>query len=110
VLANWEAVRMVVGHTFTEGAVTPRFGGKVLLVDIGLARLYDEFSRLACLVIEKGRPYALHRGRRLDLPADSGPDMLRYLKAAAALDPQPSSLRGRIEQLEQKLAVSTPRP
>jgi hypothetical protein len=103
VLAKWQAVRMVVGHTFTDGAVTPRFGGKVLLVDIGLARLYDEFSRLACLVIEKGKPYALHRGRKLELPADSGPDLLRYLKAAAALDPQPSSLLGRIEKLEKQL-------
>ena len=104
VLAKWGAARMVVGHTFTDGAVTPRFGGKVLLVDIGLARLYDEFSRLACLVIEKGKPYALHRGQRLDLPTDSGPDLLRYLKAAAALDPQPSSLLGRIQKLEQQLA------
>lgn len=104
VLANWGAARMVVGHTFADGAVTPRFGGKVLLVDVGLARLYDEFSRLACLVIEKGKPYALHRGQRLDLPTDSGPDLLRYLKAAAALDPQPSSLLGRIQKLEQQLA------
>jgi Calcineurin-like phosphoesterase len=103
VLMNLKAERMVVGHTFTDGAITPRFGGKVLLIDIGLARIYDPLLRQACLVIEKGHPFVLHRGTRLELPTDEGNDMLRYLKAAAALDPpQSSSLRKRIAELESK--------
>ncbi|HSM76675.1 MAG TPA: metallophosphoesterase, partial [Bryobacteraceae bacterium] len=105
VLAKWQARRMVVGHTFADGAVTPRFGGKVLMVDVGLSRLYDQFSRLACLVIENGKPYALHRANRLELPTDSGPGLLRYLKEAAAIDPPPSSLLPRIAALEKQLAV-----
>jgi hypothetical protein len=80
--------------------VTPRFGGRVLLIDIGLARLYDSLGRMACLVIEKGEPYALHRGTMLELPKDSTTDMLRYLKQAAALDPTPSSLSKRIAAVE----------
>jgi hypothetical protein len=36
------------------------------------------------------------------LPKDDGPDMLRYLKRAAALDPQPSPLKERIAKLEAK--------
>jgi hypothetical protein len=103
VLANLKAARMVIGHTFTDGAITPRFGGKVLLIDIGLARIYDPLLRQACLVIENGRPFVLHRGSRLELPSDEGRDTLRYLKAAAALDPQPSSLGKRIAELELKL-------
>lgn len=101
VLKNYAVERIVLGHTFTDGAVTPRFGGRVLLIDIGLARLYDNLGRMACLVIENGKPYALHRGTRLELPTDSTTDMLRYLKQAAALDPTPSSLSKRIAAREQ---------
>jgi hypothetical protein len=75
----------------------------VLLIDIGLARLYDNLGRMACLLIEKGKPYALHRGIKLQLPQDSTTDMLRYLKQAAALDPTPSSLSKRIAALESKI-------
>ena len=86
VLKNHQVERIVIGHTFTDGAITPRFGGKVLLIDIGLARLYDSKLRQACLLIENHQPYALHRGKKLDLPSDTDSDMLRYLKQAAALD------------------------
>jgi hypothetical protein len=108
-LHQLKAERIVVSHTFTDGAITPRFDGKVLLIDIGLARIYDQFIRLACLVLENGKPYVLHNGSRLELPADGSPGaMLRYLKAASALDPQPSSLADRIARLETSLA-SNPR-
>jgi hypothetical protein len=103
VLRNYGVARIVIGHTFTDGAVTPRFGGSVLLIDIGLARLYDHLGRMACLVIEKGKPYALHRGTNLELPKDSTTDMLRYLQQASALDPTPSSLLKRIAQLQSTL-------
>jgi hypothetical protein len=107
VLKNFQAGRIVIGHTFADGAVTPRFGGKVLMIDVGLARLYDTFIRQSCLVIENGIPYALHRGTRLELPSDGGKDMLRYLQAAAALDPQPSSLEKRIALLQSRLATGS---
>jgi len=107
VLTNLKAERIVIGHTFADGAVTPRFGGKVLMIDVGLARLYDTFIRQACLVIEKGHPYALHRGTRLELPSKDAKDMLRYLQAAAALDPQPSSLEKRIAQLQSLLSTGS---
>jgi len=110
VLNGSHAARIVIGHTFTDGAVTPNFGGKIIMIDIGLARLYDQFTRLACLVIEHGKPYALHRGTRLELPADDGPDLLRYLKEAARLDPQPSALLARIQTLEKRLTAGTTAP
>jgi hypothetical protein len=103
VLKKLKVERIVIGHTFTDGAITPRFGGKVLLIDIGLSRIYDPLLRQESLVIENGKPFVLHRGTRLELPSDEGKDMLRYLKAAAALDPQPSSLLKRIADLESKL-------
>ncbi len=106
ILKNHAVARLVIGHTFTEGAVLPRFGGRVLQVDVGLARLYDPKLRMACLVIENGKPHALHRGKRLELPTDSGKDLLRYLKEAAALDPAPSPLGKRIVELQARLAAS----
>ncbi len=101
ILKNFDVDRIVIGHTSAEAAVTPRFGGKVLLVDVGLSRIYGTSGRVACLEIDNGEPFALHRGQKLELPKDEdGPEMLRYLRGAAALDPQPSPLDKQIEELE----------
>src|SRR5579864_7727483 len=103
---NFGVERMAIGHTYANAAITPRYEGKVILIDIGLSRVYDGVGKVGCLVIENGsKPYALHRGTRLELPADSSKDMLRYLKAAAALDPPPSPLLRRIGVLEGKLGT-----
>ncbi|HEY1339816.1 MAG TPA: metallophosphoesterase [Bryobacteraceae bacterium] len=99
-LKHFDVDRIVIGHTYADGAITPRFGGKVTLIDIGLSRIYDNIGKLGCLEIDHGQVYALHRGQRLYLPKDeNGPDMLRYLKQAAALDPQPSPLEERIRKI-----------
>ncbi|PYV37661.1 MAG: hypothetical protein DMG06_27480 [Acidobacteria bacterium] len=105
VLKNHQAERIVIGHTPTEGAILPRFGGKVLLIDVGLSRVFDSQPRMACLLIENGKPYALHRGEKLELPPDSGSGLLSYLKQAAALDPSPSPLEKRIAEVEARLPV-----
>jgi hypothetical protein len=88
VLASLGVRRIVIGHTVTAGAVLPRFGGKVILIDVGLSAVYG--GPPAALLIEDGRPFALHRGRKLALPVDG--NLLPYLEAAAALDPPPSPL------------------
>jgi hypothetical protein len=67
VLESLSARRIVVGHTVTEGAIVSRFGGKVVLADVGLSRVYDPAGRRACLVLEENRMYALHRGERVQL-------------------------------------------
>lgn len=87
-LARHGVTRLVIGHTVTPGAILPRFGGKVLMIDVGLSKIYG--GRPACLVLEDGRAFAQHRGTRLLLPPAA--DLLGYLKAAAALDPSPSPL------------------
>lgn len=92
--------RIVVGHSPTAGAILPRFGGKVLLADVGLSAAHG--GRSACVVIQGDQVSALHRGKRLALPAGSGAaDLVTYLKEAAALDPAPSPLLGAISALEQ---------
>ncbi len=104
VLKNYEVDRIAIGHTYTDGAVIPRFGGRVLQIDVGLSKVYDAAGRCACLEIEGGRVRALHRGRRIELPSDDRADLLRYLKEAAALDPAPSPLGRQIASLEEALA------
>ncbi len=100
-LKNFDVDRIVIGHTPAEAAVTPRFGGKVLLVDVGLSRVYGPSGRVACLEIDSGEPFALHRGQKLEIPKEEDPAaQLRYLRGAAALDPQPSPLNKQIEELE----------
>jgi len=105
VLENYGARRIVVGHTVTEGAVVPRFRAKVLLIDVGLSAVYG--ARRACLILEGGRAYALHRGKKLPLPLASGPVLIEYLKQAAALDPPPSPLHKLIGQIEAQNLVPT---
>jgi hypothetical protein len=89
-LERYQVKHIVIGHTPTAGAVLPRFGAKVLLIDVGLSEFYG--GPMACLIIEKTRFQALHRGTRLDLPVGKETDWSAYLKAAAALDPKPSPL------------------
>jgi hypothetical protein len=102
---NFGVERVVIGHTYAEAAITPRFGGRVIMIDIGLSRVYDGIGKMGCLVIEKGQAFVLHRGKRLELPADASKDLLRYLKAAAALDPPPSPLLKRIGELEARVGA-----
>lgn len=107
VLERYGVKRIVIGHTPLTGAVYPRFGGAVILADVGLASFYG--SRDAFLVIEDGTPFAVHRGTKLPLPA-SREDVLAYLKQAAALDPEPSPVLTRIKVLEASKPPEPPEP
>jgi hypothetical protein len=100
VLKNFDVNHIVIGHTPTVGTVIPRFGGRVLMIDVGLSAAYGK--RLACLVVEGGKLYTLHRGEKLPLPTGSGADLVEYLRKAAALDPPPSPILTLIESLEKQ--------
>ena len=108
VLLAHNAKRIVMGHTVTDGAVMTRFDGRAVFIDIGLGSYYGR--RMACLVIENGKPFALHRGRKISLPErDDAVRVLRYLKQAAEFDPAPSPLGRRIAAIEMSLqAVGGP--
>lgn len=64
-LKRWNADRIVVGHTPQRGPVKVRFGGKVLLADVGLSSTYG--GPRACVVIENGEASMLLEGRRVQL-------------------------------------------
>src|SRR5262245_9071817 len=102
VLKSYSVSRLVLGHTPTGGAVLPRFQGRVILIDVGLSKLYG--ATPACLISEGSKLYALHRGQQLELP--TAPDGLTaYLKAAAALDPPPSPLQKLIQSISSGLQL-----
>jgi hypothetical protein len=66
VLRRWGVRRMVVGHMPQKGRVTPIYGGKVLLADVGLSSLYS--GARACVVIERGQAVMLLEDKIVQLP------------------------------------------
>ncbi len=95
--------RIVISHVTTQGAIVPRFKGRVLMIDVGISKSYG--GRLACLLIERNKVFAIHRGEKLEIPSDSGEGLLRYLKDAARLDPIPSPLEEIILALQERLTT-----
>jgi hypothetical protein len=96
-LAYYDADSIVIAHTPTPGTVIPRFGGRVFMIDVGIAKHYG--SRRANLVIEEDVPYVVHRGRKIALPANTSA-LKDYLKQSSLLDPPPSPLLKTIKKLE----------
>ncbi|MFK7956810.1 MAG: metallophosphoesterase [Lysobacterales bacterium] len=98
-LAFYGVKRIVIAHTPVVRTILPRFSGKVILADVGLAAYYG--GARASLVIDDTGPYALLAGERVDLPAkDQGVDALvAYLRAAAAQMPDPSGTLQYIDRL-----------
>jgi len=96
VLAAFGVSHIVIGHTITPGAILPRHGGKVIMIDVGMSAAYG--GPAAALIVEGTEVFALHRGHRLPLPLEGG--VVDYLQRAAALDPPASRLRQYLETLE----------
>ncbi|SPE30957.1 Metallophosphoesterase [Candidatus Sulfopaludibacter sp. SbA6] len=100
VLAAYGVKRIVIGHTPTAGAVIPRFGGKVVQIDVGLSAAYG--SHRACLLEEGDKLYAIHRGEKIPLPGNA--DILSYLKKVLSLEPAGSLLAKYVAEVEAGLA------
>lgn len=96
VLARYGASRMVVGHTPTQGVVWPRFGGRVILNDTGIADYYG--GHAAFLEISPAGAVAHYPGGALPLPGD-GADRLDYLAGVVELEPANAPLRSRLEKM-----------
>jgi hypothetical protein len=103
VLAAYGVKRIVVSHTVTTGAIMPRFDGKVVLIDTGLTSMYG--GHRACLVLENGVPFAIHRGQKMSLPS-GGAELVEYLKKALALEPPGSALTKSVAEAEAAVAAS----
>jgi Calcineurin-like phosphoesterase len=93
VLAFHGVRRIVIGHTVTRSAILPRFGGRVVNIDIGLSRFYGRPP--ACLVLEGNIAFVLHKGTKVALPGPG--ELVSYLKAVEAADGQPSPVTKLLE-------------
>ena len=107
VLQHYGVARIVLGHTVTAGTVIPRLHGKVLLADAGLSGVYG--SRLACLIVEGGAVYVLHRAVKIPVPTGIDSEFLSYLERTSGLDPQPSPIQQLILSLREASTVPAQR-
>ncbi len=89
ILRAYGVSRVVVAHTPTAGVVTPRFGGKVIVIDVGLSKAYNQSP--ACLIIESGKLFTMHRGTKIPIP--DGPDISEYLNQVLNAEPPGTNLR-----------------
>jgi hypothetical protein len=96
VLTHFNAEMIVLGHTPDLNAVTPRFGGQVVIIDTGISAYYG--GHLASLLIEDGTATAIHGDHRLALPTNTG-EVLPYFEALAAEMPENARLAAHIEVL-----------
>ncbi len=102
VLRAFTARRVVIGHTVTRSAILPRFGSRVVNIDLGLSRFYGRPP--ACLVIDGDKTTVLHAGKTISLPGPEPAQRLEYLRAVAAADPEPSVIQKLIGGLQEELA------
>ena len=96
VLDHFGAKMIVLGHTPDLNAITPRFGGEVVIIDTGISAYYG--GHLASLLIEGGTATAIHGDHRLALPTDTA-EILPYFEALATEMPENPRLEGYIELL-----------
>jgi hypothetical protein len=96
IMARYEAERIVVGHTPTGGVVWPRFDGRVVANDTGIAKYYG--GHAAFLEINGEGALAGYGERRLALPAASDQREV-YLREVIALNPANPQLQRRLALL-----------
>lgn len=89
ILRTQQAAHIVVGHTVLP-AISPRLGGKVIGIDVGLSIFFKGPPEF--LAIEGSRFTVVCRGHRIDLPAD-GHDPTQYFRDVLNADPGNAALR-----------------
>jgi hypothetical protein len=95
-LRRFQVKRIVFGHTVTRSAIVPRFGSRVVNIDIGLSRFYGRPP--ACLVLAGTEAMVLHAGKAVPLPGPAAAQRLAYLEAVEAADPEPAIIRKLVQQ------------
>ena len=76
VLKTFNAERMVIAHTPLLPTVLPRFDGKVLMVDVGLAAHYGNGTGVLEIINDKA--FVRHGDQLIDIPQDSD-QVIEYL-------------------------------
>lgn len=91
VLDAYGVKRMVVAHTPVLPIVLPRFGGRFVIIDVGLSEAYGR--GFSALEIVEGQARAIFGERRLLLPDEPGMEALNaYLLAAQPFASNPEKV------------------
>ena len=75
ILAAQNARAIVVGHSIATGTITPRFGGKVFLIDTGMQPVYVPTGKPAALEIKGPTITAIYLDRR-EILAGGAPEAI----------------------------------
>jgi hypothetical protein len=104
ILQRYDVDHIVVGHTPTGGAIWPRYAGRVIQIDTGIASYYGGY--VAFLEITPEGRFAGYQAGRVRLPDD--PEGLDdYIAAVSALHPGDSTLAQRMAELKNSLVPPT---
>ncbi len=96
ILEKFGATRIVVGHTPTGGVVWPRFNGRVVVNDTGIAAYYG--ANDGYLELSGGSAWAGYGDRKLALPG-SNEERIAYLKALTGFKPENTALQKRLREM-----------
>jgi hypothetical protein len=96
ILQRYGAARIVVGHTPTGGIVWPRFGGRVVANDTGIATHYG--ANDAWLELSDGMARAAYGEHKMELPSDVE-GRTEYLRQVINLRPENTSLQQRLAEI-----------
>lgn len=96
ILERYDASRIVVGHTPTQGVVWPRFDGRVVLNDTGMARYYGGYTTF--LELTNDGATAHYGEQSIPLPS-SNEERIDYLKKVVALNPANAHLQSRLQKM-----------
>ncbi len=96
ILERYGASRIVVGHTPTGGVVWPRFNGRVVVNDTGIASHYG--SNDGWLELSGGKAFAGYSDRKLELPV-TAEGRIAYLEEVISFKPDNQSLRKRLAEM-----------
>ena len=98
ILAHHGIEHIAIGHTPTSGVIWPRYDGKVVMIDTGIAAAYG--GNRGWLEITPEGLFAGYPGGRLPLPSDDA-GRIAYLEQVVRLSPDNPYLKNRLERLQQ---------
>jgi hypothetical protein len=98
ILAHHGVARIVVGHTPTSGVIWPQHGGRVVMIDTGIAKAYG--GHVGYLEITPEGLFAGYPEGKLPLPPEGEP-LAAYLEDVIGMSPDNPYLKQRLQRLQQ---------
>jgi len=97
ILDRYDAEHIVVGHTPTGGYIHPRYGNRVVQIDVGISKAYG--GHLGYLEILPDGLYAGYANGRVPLP-ETAEGLDDYAQAVAELHPDNEAVLNALEDLD----------